>query len=223
MLRSLLKTVILFLISFVAFVSVYKAAVFLWDGREEREMSGFRNRVVIAEVKKPSVAFDNDIREGDYILSIDGEKLNSPSEYQAYIAEHQNIEIALSLKRDGEILAKRVALPERSLDGTSGVLGVGLTYKDSNIDYSKAGNYRYYVVSLVIIILMISTFCVLGLFKENRQLLNLFQGLSIVILLVIFALWISKHSFTPSLSTLGIALCIVLVQVYKDTFIFNKN
>ncbi len=74
----------------------------------------------IKEISPNTPASRIDLRPGDKILSIDGQKTNSFQDVAGYVTLHPNIEIELTLERNEKILVKKVTPGTRSIKDTLG-------------------------------------------------------------------------------------------------------
>lgn len=79
-------------------------------------------------IVKGSPAEKAGLQIGDYLLSIDSQKINSPEQLADYTKAHAGQEVSLTYQRDGQQHVKQLTLRDSSSDGQ---LGVGPTQRSA--------------------------------------------------------------------------------------------
>jgi membrane-associated protease RseP (regulator of RpoE activity) len=85
------------------------------------------DRWIVAQVSKPSAAYDAGLRPGDRIVSVDGTHFDDFEATSQYLRKHPGDDVVLEVERDGEVLTLEATLGrENPTTGDKvGFLGVG--------------------------------------------------------------------------------------------------
>jgi len=94
--------------------------------------------ILIQQVIEDGAASKEDIKAGDIIIDVDGNKINKPNQLQSYVASKRTGDkIKLNIFRNGKYIPRKIKLKSRSNDNTEEKENREITTEKKNNNYDK--------------------------------------------------------------------------------------